>query len=250
MSYDLSRFGIAETLTCGLNLRRVADGHPTIESASRAVCSYFYDELLASGGSRACVLVRFYITATFGTLSTNDRQFATVMLSSTVKPSPDMKCLTLLGTRGDVAAWNSRGESRAHRVIPLPSAEVIQHAPMISQLFSQMGVELTELAKPSASVILNLEKHLYNVFHVETALNSPYIPAQQDFVLRYGVQSVLGFGGMLPYGEHFAVIIFSRVGISRDVATRFRSLALDVRSKLLRFDRLSVFDRDAPADSP
>ena len=70
------------------------------------------------------------------------------------------------------------------------------------------------------------------MFHVEEARGSPHIPAQRDFVLRYGITSVVGFGGLLRSGELFAVILFLRARIPAASAARFRTIALDVRSAL------------------
>jgi hypothetical protein len=79
------------------------------------------------------------------------------------------------------------------------------------------------------------------VFHVPEAQGSPYIPAQ-DFVERYNVRSVVGFGGTLPNGELIAMIFFSRLPIAIDVADRFRTLALELNESLARFGTAQTFD--------
>jgi hypothetical protein len=78
---------------------------------------------------------------------------------------------------------------------------------------------------------------------VEHALDSPYIPEQQEFVVRHGIQSVLGIGGLLPTGELFAVILFATVPVPASTAERFKALALDVKSAFSRFNDASVFNR-------
>ena len=35
-------------------------------------------------------------------------------------------------------------------------------------------------------------------FHIDDAAGSAYLPAQRDFVRRFGIQSVIGFGDVLP----------------------------------------------------
>ena len=75
----------------------------------------------------------------------------------------------------------------------------------------------------------------FNVFHVPRARGSPFVPAQTDFVMRYGIESVLGFGGMLPKGDLFCVILFSKVLIPRETAELFKTLALSVKISLLPF---------------
>ena len=58
------------------------------------------------------------------------------------------------------------------------------------------------------------------------AEGSPYIPAQDEFVLPYGVRSVLGFGAPLPNGDIFSVILFSKQVIPEATAHLFKPLAL------------------------
>jgi hypothetical protein len=46
----------------------------------------------------------------------------------------------------------------------------------------------------------------------------------------------LGFGGMLPSGNLFVVILFSKVYIPRETADMFRPLSLSVRLAVLPFE--------------
>jgi hypothetical protein len=73
------------------------------------------------------------------------------------------------------------------------------------------------------------------VFHVAEALGSPFVPAQDPFVKRHGVRSVLGFGGMLPTGDLFTVILFTRVPVPRATAELFKPLALSTKLAILPF---------------
>jgi hypothetical protein len=57
----------------------------------------------------------------------------------------------------------------------------------------------------------------------------------QDFVARYGIRSVVGFGEVLPSGDLFSMILFARVPVSASSADRCRTLALDLKSCLLRY---------------
>jgi anti-anti-sigma regulatory factor len=77
--------------------------------------------------------------------------------------------------------------------------------------------------------------------YVPEAPGCTYIPAQQTFVIPERIRSVLGFGGMLPDGNLFAIIMFARAPISRMVAERFRPLALNIKISLLPFERQSTF---------
>jgi hypothetical protein len=49
------------------------------------------------------------------------------------------------------------------------------------------------------------------------------------------------FGGLLRSGDLFAVIMFTRIRVPRESADRFKSVALDVKSVLFRFQQAEVF---------
>jgi hypothetical protein len=236
-TYDLSRFPFSEMTACGANLRRCAEGTATMEAAARRVVEHLYSHFRSPDGARACVLVRFYKTHAFGDLPSS--------LKAAVPappPRPQVKCLTLLASVGDEPAWNGRVSSVAHRVIPLPSEQVVERAPMVAQLVRQFGFDLAAFVRTSGDLLVDDAQKYYNVFHVPDARGSPHIPAQESFVLRYGVRSVLGFGGLLPSGDLFAVIMFSKTPISREVAEMFRTVSLHVKMAVIYFKPNATFD--------
>ena len=242
MTYDLTKFDLGDMLKCSLRLRQTAAGAPTLEVSAQRVCRFLYDELVDPDSNRACALVRCYKTHAYASLDAELQGFARSALGSEA-PRPAMKVLTLMATVGQSGGWNSRHLSRGHRAIPLPSPEIVEKAPMISQLIKEMGIELTHVLQPTADLVKELAGKRHGVFHVENALGSPYIPAQEEFVVRFGIQSVLGFGGMLPSGELFAVILFATVHVPPKAAERFKSLALDVKSAFSKFNDSTVFNQ-------
>jgi len=242
MTYDLARFDLGDMLKCSLRLRETVSGAPTLEAAAQRICRFLYDELHGPGVQPSCALVRCYKTHAYGSLEPDLQHYARAILGAE-SPWPTMKCLTLMATVGLAASWNSRHLSRRHRAIPLPSPEIVKKAPMISQLIKQLGLELTSVIQPSPDVVKALTEKRHGVFHVEDAVGSPYIPAQEEFVVRHGIRSVVGFGGMLPSGDLFAVILFSTVHIPARTADRFTTLAIDVKSAFSRFSDDNVFTR-------
>jgi hypothetical protein len=241
MTYDLTKFSLGDMLKASPMLRDAASSAPTLEAAAQRVCRLLYDELRDAAGNRQCALVRCYKTHPYNSLSADLQAFARLRLAGSY-PLPTMKCLTLMATVGQTAAWNSSHLSRDHRAIPLPSPDIVEQAPMISQLIKELGLELNSVLQPSPEIVRELAGKRHGVFHVETALGSPYIPAQEQFVKRFGIASVLGFGGMLPTADLFAVILFTTVRVSTDVADRFKSLALDVKAGFSRFREANVFN--------
>ncbi|MGH7603637.1 MAG: hypothetical protein ACRENK_06520 [Gemmatimonadaceae bacterium] len=241
MTYDLTKFSLGDMLKVSPKLRETTTTAPTLEAAAQRVCRFLYDELTDAEGNRQCALVRCYKTHEFRSLQPELQEFASAHMTGAL-PSSTMKCLTLMATVGQAASWNSPQLSRDHRAIPLPSAEIVNKAPMISQLIKELGLELSNLFEPSPDVVRDLAGKRHGVFFVENALGSPYIPAQKEFVIRYGISSVLGFGGVLPNGDLFAVILFSTVPVTPESADRFKSLALDVKAGFSRLGDAKIFN--------
>jgi hypothetical protein len=208
---------------------------------ARRLVRHFFEQLLDARGARACVLVRFFKTLRFEDLDAGLRAFARRILGGAA-PTPAMKCLTLLATAGEQPAWNARQLSAGHQVIPLSSAEMLLRFPMTSQLIKQFGLEVATLLKPDPALLVDQEPKGYNVFHVADAAGSPFVPGQEEFVLRYGVRSVLGFGGLLPDGNLFVVILFARAYIPQETAELFKTLALSAKLAVLPFVVGTVFE--------
>lgn len=243
--YDLSRFTLPDMTRLGVELRKCGAGARTMEEAAERVVRTLYEQLKGpENGERACVLARTFVTVPYADLQPPQQDFARRLLPG-IKEQPGIKCLTLLATAGDEQAWNSRRTSTGHSALPLPSVESIARSPMIAQLMTQLGVRVDALLSPdqggAANLVVDSGQHSFNVFHVPEARGSAHIPAQREFVEPYGVQSVIGFGGILPMGGLYATILFSRVPVTRESALLFKTLALNVKVALLPFGPGQLF---------
>ena len=239
--YDLARFTQAQVSECGASLRSLASGASSMEEVANKIVHHLYDNTPdALTGNPSCALVRFYKTHSYGELDSRLQEFAKGILGHN-PDTPDMKCLTLLATVGENPDWNSRAKSNGHAAIPLASADFVSQIPMIAQLINQFGIEMGSVLKPDPSVILDLQRRTYNTFYIADAVGSQYIPAQEDFVVPYGVKSVLGFGGVLSSGELFVVVMFSKVPISRESAENVRDLAASAKEAVEPFVGSAVF---------
>jgi hypothetical protein len=241
--YDLANFTLRDMTELGSVLRQLGRGARSMEEVANRVVRHLYEQLVdPETGAPGCALVRFFKTHRYDQLEPELRDFARGVLHGQ-EAGPAMKCLSLLATAGDRPEWNSREKSVAHKAIPLASEEIVSKAPMISSLLQQLGVEVSALLNSPPELLVEAEAHSFNVFHVPDATRSPYIPAREEFVEATGIRSVLGFGGMLPRGDIFVVILFSKLSIPRETAELFQTLALNVKVAALPFDE-AVFDPD------
>ena len=239
--YDLTRFTQSEATECGNALRALGSAASSMETAANNIVQHLYNNVINSETTeKACALIRFYKTHPYGQLASGLQEFASGIMGGAPE-SQDMKCLTMMATAGEHADWNSRSTSSGHRAIPLASADFVGGIPMIAQLVSQFGIEMGSVISPEPNVIGDLARQTFNTFHIADAVDSPCIPAQDDFVKPYGVKSVLGFGGVLSSGELFVVIMFSKVSIPASTASSFRDLSANVKEAVEPFVGGAVF---------
>lgn len=233
---NLTSFSIREMTSCGKILRSLGEGASNMEEVAGRIVRYFFDVLVDEHGKRACSLVRFFKTHPYGELD-KELQHVTADMLGNEPASAAMRCMVLLGTAGEEEAWNSRKTSRGHQAIPLPNEEAINRIPMFHILIRELGVQPSALVKPDPKLLLDMEQRNFTVFHLADALGSPYIPAQNEFVIPYDIRSALGFGGLFPSGDIFAVIMFLKIPITREAAELFTTLSLNTKIALLPFDR-------------
>jgi hypothetical protein len=239
---NIDDFTLKDMVEFSAALRRMGSGAASMEEVAGKIVHHLYENLIdKKTGEKTCVLVRLFKTHPYGELDGDLQEFA----RNTMKGSPGtpaMKCLVLLATVGMQPEWNSRNQSRGHRVIPLPNGEYfIKAFPMVGRLVEQMGLEVDTVLQPDPAVVRDMAQRTFNVFLVSEAAGSVYIPAQKDFVIPFGVRSVLGFGGILPSGNLFVIVMFSKVAIPRQTADMFKSLALSVKVAVLPFDGKTIF---------
>lgn len=242
--YDIQKMTLRDMSECGLALRRLGDDALSMEEVSNNIIKYLYQNFVDSySGEKLSVLIRFFKTHSYRELTPDLQEYVSGILSDRIVPD-NLKCLTLLATAGELPEWNSRHQSVKHKAIPLTNEDAIARIKMMSQLMQQLGLNPGTVLQPDPNLLADLEQKMYNVFYVPNALNSPYIPSQASFVVPFNVKSVLGFGGLLPSGNMFTILMFLKVAIPPMVVNLFRPLALNVKMAILPFDNGCIFKED------
>ncbi|MCF6148742.1 MAG: hypothetical protein E3K37_08795 [Candidatus Kuenenia sp.] len=244
--FDLTKFSLQDMSEIGDALQQLELKAKNIDQLSSMMVQYFFENLIDKRtGEKSCILVRFFMTYPYLSLDAELRQLVDTMSHGQPVPQ-EMKCLVLLATAGVKPEWNSTAHSKGHRVLPLQSEDMLKKNIMVHQFIDQMGMGISNVLNPDPKLASELEGRIFNVYHVPDALGSPYIPAQEEFVVPYGIKSAMGFGGMLPTGNLFALLIFSKTKIPRNTAALFRSIALNVRMAVLPFvsEKIFVIDKE------
>ena len=145
-------------------------------------------------------------------------------------------CLALLASAGVRPEWNSRKPLRPGTgQYRWPVSTWSRDSPMIAHLMRTVrpgrGVAQSS-TKPD--LMMDTEQHTYNVFYIPEAAGSPEIPAQEEFVVPFGIRSVLGFGGLLPFWRSVCGDpVLQSSTFRAKAAALFRTLSLSVKLAVL-----------------
>lgn len=242
---NLATFGFSQTMQLRKKLRSLFDDDEpaSFEEAAQRVTALLRRDLTDDAGRPACALVRVYKTHLFSALDDSLQAFAR-QIEPQADSMPGLRCLVLMATQGDEPEWNSRYSSKGHRAIPLSSEAAVAEAPMVSQLIKQLGLSVSAVLSPDPALLLDTRDKAQNVFYVARASGNPYIVAQKEFVERYGIESVIGFGGIMASGDLVAAILFSRIALSPDVADQFKVIGLNFKLAMLPYVRKAIFTSD------
>lgn len=198
----------------------------SVESSAQEFARSLFDAFTES-----LVLARVYVSLPLEDLAPEVRTFAEAVatgkgLSAKMKSSTPVLCL--MGTYGQQTVWRQRKLSQGHQGIPLASAEFVDSVPMLARLFRDTGVSQQVLQDFDGGV--DIQRDVVNgLFYVADAQKTVdaqgrlVIPAQ-DFVIKHGVKTVFGGGGLFVNGSFGAFILFTREDVSHAAAERVNSL--------------------------
>jgi len=175
------------------------------------------------------VLARVFAVLPLKVLPTREHAFALQFAEAGASLSPDTPVLTLLGTRGREAAWNSRDASQGHLAIPLLDQRFVQGIPMISKLLADLDVDLRglDLGQPIITrQMLGGRNGTFYVADAQTACDdqSRFIIPARDFVAAQKVRTVFGMGGAYIDGTLIVCILFTREELDRATVDHYPSL--------------------------
>lgn len=227
------------------DVERSLVGLQSLEAVTDVFASALYARFSAS-----IVLARVFATVELRRLPPPDRAFVERFAAAngvSDELTDATPVLSLLASRGVEEAWNDRLRSRDHLGIPLLSERFIGEIPMISRLLNEIG--FTPAWRGSdPSFVTKALANVNGIFYVgdaRTAVDDrerTIIPAA-DFVERYGVRSVFGFGGAyLSRHVFISAIVFCRDEVARSQAMRFVPLIGSLKAATTRLvNRGAIF---------
>ncbi|MFF1405397.1 SpoIIE family protein phosphatase [Streptomyces sp. NPDC058294] len=195
-------------------MRKAVSAVSSPDAAVQTVADFFYDSLVDARDGRACPAVGVFLAG--------PGNADTAAPSAVEPPAEHARCLSLVGFRGPYVCWpGTEGSGPLH--IPVPSSVAAHEAPSVHRLLERLGV-----ATGDADGAVPPESDVEVV-----AVSGNQVDGMEELLPGQGVRSVLAFGGTLSPGEWFSVVLFSRVPLSAEVATLFRTVTGSTRLALL-----------------
>ncbi len=241
MGVSLDCLSVADVSELGARIRTAGNGAVSMEEVANSIVGAICEATAPDAGDPSCILVRCFVTDARSRLPSPLQELVPLREHD----DPDGRCLVLLATQGAEPNWCDRRRSHSHQVIPLAGSAMPDAFRMVSRMFRQFGIPLSALVDADPESFVDPGERAFGLFHVEEAAGSRFIP-DQDFVNKYGVKSVIAFGGPLPSGDIFSVLIFSGRPIDHHSAELLQPLALSVKLAMLPVLERVFVDESAP----
>ena len=209
------------------------NGLSSLEETVQELMKIFCQTFITDKGKSAFALSRYFKSCTYEEIP-EDIKIYIQHQEDKENIQAQNRYLTLIGTAGEVEEWKYRRDSKEHQALPLYDPRIVDNLPMLSALFAQIGFAIPNTEGANKNIIIDREDHDFGIFCVEDATGSTLIPKQAEFVEPFGIKSVIGFGGHYMTDHIYAIIIFSKVEISKERAKLFLSLNPAVKSITLR----------------
>lgn len=202
----------------------------THEEIAQQVSERLFREFIDAQGNPTVALVRVF------------RLTDVADLSPAVQNKLDKsesRVMALTGTYGIEEDWCRRTESQSHQAIPLSAIAVPQQIPMFQEVLTQLGIDLEQFY--ATQELVASQKGYKGTFHIAHVPGSTVIPAQDQFVQPYGIQSLVGFGGFIGQEQKrslFLLYVFALVPISSQAAENFNSMQEFIGTALAGGDKV------------
>jgi serine phosphatase RsbU (regulator of sigma subunit) len=113
----------------------------------------------------------------------------------------------------------------------LESPDTVRNDPLLAALVRELGLDADTFVSGKSDGNSTAE---FGTFHIEDASDASRLPFQ-EFVAAQDIRSVVGFGGVQPTGNVFAVALYARVPIHAEAAEMLRIIGVSVKLALLPY---------------
>ncbi|HEY0485804.1 MAG TPA: GAF domain-containing SpoIIE family protein phosphatase [Mycobacteriales bacterium] len=241
---EVPAWGLSEVVAYCTGVRQAAAGAAVMEDAATRIVRYLRRVFCTTEGRPAFVLAQLYNTAPWEDLPA-DLAAAVHPVGSPGPEPAGTRSLVLLASDGAPPEWRDRRRAPAHHPVLLAGAETVRDTPRVAALVRELGIDAGTFVHGPGADAADQTGSAFGVFHLEDARYTGLVP-DGGFVARHGIGSVVGFGGILPTGNVFSVVLYSRVPIGTAAAEMLRTIGVSVKLALLPYVTEPMFTGGRP----
>jgi serine phosphatase RsbU (regulator of sigma subunit) len=226
---ELPAWGLSDVVTYCTGVRGATAGAATMEEAAAQMVRYLRRAFRTTHGRSAFVLGRFFNTAPWEDLPPDLRD----RLRPATGDPAGTRSVVLLASDGEEPAWCDRKLSPGLPSALLESPETAARHPLVGALARELDLPVEMFVHGPGDREQDTRRNL-GVFHIADAADGGRVP-HQSFVAEQGIRSVVGFGGLQPSGNIFALALYARVPLDAEAAAMLPIIAASVKLALLPF---------------
>lgn len=206
-------------------LHNYQEGLSNFAEAAQIVANTLYDELRQPNGERLFGMVRLYRFGASEELPPELRHKVPVQVHYS---------LALMATIGLEPAWCDPFQSRSHHVLAAddPSTPMLEAVFNVTRL--KFGNQINAHKETQHSA--NAEGGWADYFYVPKALGSRHIPDQENFVIPYQIESVIGVGNIFLGNTAYLCLGFSLFPMDNDDARKFARMSPFIATLLATYN--------------
>ncbi len=239
--FDLRKFSLEDMTQIGRDWRNLGAAAGGIPAAAEHIVRYVQNQLIdGESGEPVCLLTNLYITVRGKALSPALREIALKKLSDSTISLSQLWCLRLIASAGMPAANEFAIATPDPQVIPIPNAQSVAQYPLFEQLLSQMGISAEYLIQDDPTLTLELAASPLNIFLIPNLEKTPQLLRPNTILIPQETHSLFGIGGMLPSGQFFFLLMFSKIEMKHEMVELFKPLALSLKLALLPYVNQTV----------
>ena len=193
----------------------------SFEDAAHYCAEAIYNGVCSDDGQPLFALVRFYRLIPYAEIPNDLRDLVA---------KQDGLNWALMGTFGIESAWRDRRLSRQHKVVAHNSS------PMFEAAYQKIDRN-SHVPIGTEDQLIFQRGGILPYFYVPKALDSAVVPSQKDFVVRYGIKSVIGIGCKFISQTSFLGLAFSTTAITEHEAAKFVTMTPYISTLLADYDR-------------
>ena len=227
---DLRHFSLGDMTRMGRDLRDLGVNAGNMENVSQQIVNYMQSALIdAETKEPACMMSNLYMSCP------NEIEPFHPTPHQNGQALEESWQLMLMATAGLPANDQTNKASLVPPILPMLSAQSVAQYPIWETILTQMGMPVDYLVQKDRRFALELATTSFNLILIPNFKDKPELFQSEARYIFQQVETLFGLGGMLPSGQLFVLLMFSKIAVHDEMIELFQPLALSLKLAFLPY---------------